>query len=302
MHLIHAIDLHDQPSAIRITRIIHRANGDPHPLYRFRLSDFSLHYIISGRPDVEIDGKRIDLKPGELLFGFPGQEFAMAMLNRHSGFHFHFELRGSRSRVIRSWLSEWGHLLGEFSHPTHLHQHSIFLPDQLKVTRVDELVELLSGMVRSQTSTEPAAQVGLKARLMMLLQLVTEEVKAALLKNKPQEKSSRSIQHVTRALHIIENQLAGPLTASEVSHTLRLNPDYLGRVFRHAIGESLGAYILRRRMVQAKNLLLGTEMTVKEVAAATGFRDALYFSRMFKRHEGFSPTEYVRRNSESVER
>ena len=104
--------------------------------------------------------------------------------------------------------------------------------------------------------------------------------------------------HAQQAIQYIETNLAQPISLRDVARAVRLNPDYLGRIFRHHVGESIGTYIRRRRLATAKNLL-ASDLSVKEAGAAAGFRDALYFSRVFRREEGLSPSEYRATQSES---
>jgi len=68
---------------------------------------------------------------------------------------------------------------------------------------------------------------------------------------------------------------------------------YLRRIFKKQQGVSPAGYVLRQRLQLAQELLLsGEQLTVAQVANLAGFRDPLYFSRLFKRQLGLSPTEY----------
>jgi len=53
-------------------------------------------------------------------------------------------------------------------------------------------------------------------------------------------------------------------------------------------------YILSLRMANAQSLLETTEYNISEVAAAVGYDNPLYFSRLFRKHTGMSPSEYRR--------
>ena len=69
---------------------------------------------------------------------------------------------------------------------------------------------------------------------------------------------------------------------------------YLRRVFKKQQGVSPVEFVMRQRLQLAQQLLLSTEqLTIAQVAALTGFRDPLYFSRVFKKQLGLSPTEYL---------
>lgn len=69
---------------------------------------------------------------------------------------------------------------------------------------------------------------------------------------------------------------------------------YFRRIFKAATGLSPVAYLRQLRVAHAKSLFqqFGGSRTVKDVATASGFKDALYFSRTFRQLEGMSPTEY----------
>lgn len=70
-----------------------------------------------------------------------------------------------------------------------------------------------------------------------------------------------------------------------------LTPNYYHRLFTEAFGITPFAYMLKRRLDTARQLLSNTVMTVKEVAKQVGYQNEYYFSRMFKKQFGISPSE-----------
>jgi AraC family transcriptional activator of pobA len=66
----------------------------------------------------------------------------------------------------------------------------------------------------------------------------------------------------------------------------------LSRALNHVTGRSTKELVTDRVMLEAARLLRFTELTVQEVGHRTGFRDPLYFSRAFKRHNGEAPQAY----------
>lgn len=74
-----------------------------------------------------------------------------------------------------------------------------------------------------------------------------------------------------------------------------LRPSQYHTVFRRVMGCTPAGYITSLRMIKARRLLVDPDLPVSEVAAACGYDDALYFSRVFRRMFGVSPTEYRRR-------
>ena len=76
---------------------------------------------------------------------------------------------------------------------------------------------------------------------------------------------------------------------------LFISPDYLRQVFRQNIGESPLGYLIRKRLETACELLNFTELPIGEVAQRVGLDNAYYFSRIFRKKLGCSPSEYRRR-------
>ncbi|MBP1993673.1 helix-turn-helix domain-containing protein [Paenibacillus eucommiae] len=72
-------------------------------------------------------------------------------------------------------------------------------------------------------------------------------------------------------------------------------PTSYSREFKKRYGKSPIEYLNAHRIAQAKQMLLVQNHSIKEVAASSGFISEFYFSRMFKRETGFSPTLYMKR-------
>lgn len=83
------------------------------------------------------------------------------------------------------------------------------------------------------------------------------------------------------------------------------NYDYLRKLFQKEMGQTPLKYMIDLRMKKAKSMLAAAwtrEYSVAEVAESCGFGDALYFSRVFKKYYGCSPTEFVKRRREEAQR
>lgn len=82
------------------------------------------------------------------------------------------------------------------------------------------------------------------------------------------------------------------ITIEGIARSMYMNRKYLSEAFRQKTGELLIEYITKVKMKRAARLLgLGGRKTY-EIALLLGFRDAEYFSRLFKKHMGVSPSEY----------
>ena len=77
-----------------------------------------------------------------------------------------------------------------------------------------------------------------------------------------------------------------------VACTLELFEYHFIHLFREYTGFSPHAYVTRLRLDKAKDLMVSTTMNISEIAFAVGYANPLYFSRLFKRHTGLSPSRF----------
>lgn len=83
-----------------------------------------------------------------------------------------------------------------------------------------------------------------------------------------------------------------PFSASYLEKEFYLSYKYMAAVFKREKNMTMQQYHTSVRMNNARRLLRSTFMSVSEVAAAVGYSDALYFSRMFRASEGMCPSAY----------
>jgi AraC-like DNA-binding protein len=115
------------------------------------------------------------------------------------------------------------------------------------------------------------------------------------------EYSMRGYTPVIRdVINIIEYRLQEPLSLHYFAARFNINPSYLSVLFKRETGETLTAFINRRRIRLAGILLRDTSLQIQETAEQCGFLDINYFNRLFKRHYGQTPRDFRRDLSKSV--
>ncbi len=83
------------------------------------------------------------------------------------------------------------------------------------------------------------------------------------------------------------------LTLQTIAGEMYMNPDYIGKMFKKETGEKFTQYIIGFRIQKALELIERGGYSIASLAEETGFGDnASYFSKVFKKHTGFSPSEY----------
>ncbi len=90
------------------------------------------------------------------------------------------------------------------------------------------------------------------------------------------------------------------VTLSELAAVAGMNPKYFCRAFSQMTGRTPIDYLNYYRMEQAGEQLAFTARPVTEIALNCGFSDISYFSRIFSRYKGVSPSAYRRRQAGSA--
>jgi AraC family transcriptional activator of pobA len=95
-----------------------------------------------------------------------------------------------------------------------------------------------------------------------------------------------------RFTQLLERDFARHHDAGHYADALGVPPAALSRALGEVTGKGTKELVTDRVMLEAARLLGFTDMSVSEIAFATGFDDQLYFSRAFKRHDGLAPSAY----------
>lgn len=97
---------------------------------------------------------------------------------------------------------------------------------------------------------------------------------------------------VDAAAAYIDQHLADKLMQANIAELCGTNSYQLSRAFKRVYGITFQEYILRRRIEKAIELLRNNSASVIDVCWAVGFHDASYFTKMFQRHTGMTPSQY----------
>jgi AraC-like DNA-binding protein len=118
----------------------------------------------------------------------------------------------------------------------------------------------------------------------------------ALLAGPPKAgRAARSPLHALRVQSVVRymrENLALPVDHTALARVSGLSPSRLQALFREVTGYPPLDYLRRLRVEEARRLLADARLSVKEVAARTGFRDTSHFSKVFRRVDGLAPAHY----------
>lgn len=106
------------------------------------------------------------------------------------------------------------------------------------------------------------------------------------------KKEEQSSSLISRAKSFINSHYKNDISLDDVSREIDISPYYFSKLFKEETGANFIEYVTNIRIEKAKALLSDTELSIKEICAEVGYQDPNYFSRIFKKNVGVTPTEF----------
>lgn len=104
-----------------------------------------------------------------------------------------------------------------------------------------------------------------------------------------------------RVRQLVASRLGTPdLSVEYLARLLACHPDYLSHLFQKQTGSTLTQYINEQRILQARDMLERTSLSIKEISAAVGYSDPGYFTRVFRRLTSTTPASHRQRRCNSL--
>lgn len=107
---------------------------------------------------------------------------------------------------------------------------------------------------------------------------------------------TKILTNIENALSYINENISKPLNLDIVSKAIYISPTYLSRIFKSDLGINFIDYINISKMNLAQEKLISTKIPIIELSNDLGFTQASYFTKIFKRWTGFTPSEYRHKN------
>lgn len=107
-----------------------------------------------------------------------------------------------------------------------------------------------------------------------------------------EHKSIHGKKEIQAAINYIDEHFHEGVTLEEVAEHVHLSPFYLSKLFKKELDVNFVSYVTERKMEKAKELLQSTDMPILNIALELNYQEANYFSKVFKKITGMTPSDF----------
>ncbi|MDR0929298.1 MAG: AraC family transcriptional regulator [Oscillospiraceae bacterium] len=265
------------PSAFARASLLHLQEAGklqaklPHTSRRSHLASYLFFVVLSGEGTLTYESEAHALSRGDCVFLDCQKPYAHAT-----------------GEAL--WSLQWAHFYGASMPMIYQKYRERGGKCTFRPENIAPYTALLSGIYETAVSTDYIRDMRLNEQLSSLLTLLM----AVSWSPGGAKKAATESPVLLAVKGFLDEHYAEKITLDALAERFYLNKFYLARLFKAQTSHSVGNYITILRVAQAKRLLRFSDWTMEKIGAACGMPDANYFSRVFRRAEGMSPSEYRR--------
>ena len=107
------------------------------------------------------------------------------------------------------------------------------------------------------------------------------------------ERTPRWSPLVSKAIGFVKENYGGQISLEQAAYAVGISPNRLSRLFCEETGKGFSDFLIEHRIEKAKELLQAPGASIKQVSMSCGYPDPNYFSRLFKKVTGLTPTAFA---------
>ena len=231
------------------------------------LNEYQINYITSGEGIYENHSGKFKIKPGSLLFTKPGR------------WHRYKPLKGTG--WVENYVGFSGHIAHQvFGRPWFTSKNAV-----VDIGLNEEIIDTYDKIFNYVNQEKPGYQQVASGMIMKMLGFIVSYDKQKDFNGKRVEKI------IQNACFFIRENVEAEIDFQSFSENNNIGYSYFRKMFKKYTGVPPVQYHLDLKVLRAKEMLLYTDKSVKEISYELGFQSIYYFSRVFKNKLGFSPSE-----------
>ena len=242
----------------------------PHTSKREKLVSFLCFAVVEGGGRLNYEGKQYELKSGDVVFIDCRKNY-------------------SHSTGENLWSLQWCHFYGPSMPAVYAKYRERGGMPVIHPECPEAYTDLMAQLYTIAGSSDYIRDMRINEKLSSLLTLLMESSwHQGVHTNAPKK------MEVAQVKEFLDEHYGEKLSLESVASQFFIDKYYLARLFKEQYGVTLVTYLQQVRITHAKQQLRFTQKSIEEIGLACGIGELSYFSRVFKKLEGVSPSEFRR--------
>jgi AraC-like DNA-binding protein len=253
------------------------------------LHDHEVIVGIEGVLYMEVEDVQYEVHPGDILI-MPSGIVHKGYKNCSPGlsfYWFHFALENNIEFLDENSLEHEINLL-KSNRYSDLDHSTILLPIYSKPKHIDR-IHILFHQLLDVANSNYYNRFAINYFATSILIELSEQF---ITKYNTVKETSLTDQNLLKIMEWIRFNATDDISVSSVAEHFNYNSNYLSRIFKEKTGKNIKDYIQGLKILRAKDLLVRTNESIKEISNTVGVSDEKYFMRLFKKYENVTPTEF----------
>lgn len=260
----------------------------PHTSKREKLQSYLCFMVEDGEGELVYEGKKYELKAGDVAFIDCRKSYSHSTDNARSTSN-----SNSDSACVNSCKNLWSLRLCHFYGPSMPAIYAKYCErGGLPVIRgadVSQYADLLMDIYTLASSSDYIRDMRINGKLNDLLTLLMESSW-----HQGNSTNATKKMDISSVKSFLDEHYSEKLSLKSVANRFLIEKHYLARLFKEQYGVTLVTYLQQVRITHAKRMLRFTDKSIEEIGLECGIGELNYFSRVFKKLEGVSPSEFRR--------
>ena len=241
---------------------------------------YAIFLFTKGFGQHEIDFQKYEVKPGSVFFLYPGQTHSWELSDDVEGFLFFHTGDFYNMAYVSNSIRAYPFFESNYT------EKCIYLNETQKKVIERTFENLYQETLEHQWKTK---QLTLSYLTQLYIQLnryieTSSEVNFTHL---------RHYQHLfSRFEKLVDTHFTSIKSATQYAAMLNITQKHLSRIVKSITGKTTTEIIIRRVILEAKRLLIYSDKSLGEIAAGLGYEDTAYFSRIFKKYESVTASDF----------
>lgn len=232
--------------------------------------NYIIHYVIRGKGCYYASGKEYRLSSGDAFLIFPNDEITYRADDEDPWEYCWVGFSGFNAAEMVSYT--------DFSHSVPV-LHPEF--GEILQNTIDE--------ISASHGESPAQKLFMAGHLLTMLGMFAESAQLR------QKLKPTAEEYVSQAENFINDNYSQPLSVDDIAAHINISRSQLFRAFKEKYSQGPKEYLTALRISHACEMLENTSLSVISIANSVGFSDHLYFSTVFKKLKGLSPSDFRKR-------